>query len=179
MFWDAVSGVYDVFAYGFNRRTHLQLRKKILEYIHGNDEVLELGCGTGLLSEIIAPSCKNLTATDLSGKMLEKTRKKCRRFSNITYEPADIRNLKYKDESFDVIVAANVIHLIEDPVTALQEMKRICRKGGRLIVPTYMNRTKEGSDSTFVKTVGKAGADFKKQFTYETYQQFWKEPEYT
>ena len=44
--------------------------------------------------------------------------------------------------------------------------------GGTIIVPTYMNRSEQGKTSGFVSTVGKAGADFKRQFTFDTYKQF-------
>ena len=48
--------------------------------------------------------------------------------------------LPYPDERFDVVIAANVIHLLDEPEKALQELSRVCRPGGRIILPTYMNR---------------------------------------
>ncbi len=46
------------------------------------------------------------------------------------------------DESFDVVIAANVIHLLDDPYKALSELDRVCRPGGKLIIPTYVNKDK-------------------------------------
>ena len=46
------------------------------------------------------------------------------------------------------------------------------KPGGRLIIPTYMNRNQKGNTSSFATAVGKAGADFKRQFTVESYRQF-------
>ena len=53
---------------------------------------------------------------------------------------ADILHLDYPDESFDKVIAANVIHLLDEPLKALSELDRVCRKGGSIIIPTYMNR---------------------------------------
>ena len=55
---------------------------------------------------------------------------------------------------------------------ALQELERVCRPGGRLIIPTYMNRTDKGTTNRVSGAIGKAGADFKRQFTFDTYKQF-------
>ncbi len=54
----------------------------------------------------------------------------------------------------------------------------MCRPGGTLIIPTYMNRDREGRTSGFAKTVGKAGAEFKCQFTVESYRQFFLDARY-
>ena len=72
-----------------------------------------------------------------------------------------------------------MIHLLDEPLKALHEMDRVCRPGGMLIIPTYMNKDGKGNTSGFASTVGKAGADFKRQFTAETYRQFFLEAGYT
>ena len=48
----------------------------------------------------------------------------------------------------------------------------MCRPCGTLIIPTYMNKNQNGNTSGFASAVGKAGADFKRQFTVESYRQF-------
>ena len=50
---------------------------------------------------------------------------------------------------------------------------------GKLIIPTYMNKDKKGKTSGFASVVGKAGADFKRQFTIDTYRQFFVDAGYT
>ncbi|MBR2996321.1 MAG: class I SAM-dependent methyltransferase [Lachnospiraceae bacterium] len=172
MFWDRVAGVYDLFVNVINRKTHQKLKEIVSDLIGPEDDVLECACGTGLLSAVIAPKCRQLTATDFSEKMLEKAEKNCRCFSNITYTQADITALSFADNSFDKVVAANVIHLLDNPLTALGELNRVCKDGGMLIIPTYMNKDSEGKTSRFAGAVGKAGADFKRQFTVDSYRQF-------
>ena len=178
MFWDNVAGVYDVFVNVINRKTHQKLRRIVSSLIEPDDTVLECACGTGLLSAVIAPKCRQLTATDFSEKMLKKAEKNCRSFRNITYAQADITALFFADGSFDKVVAGNVIHLLDNPVTALRELNRVCKDGGMLIIPTYMNKDDKGKTSGFAGAVGKAGADFKRQFTVESYRQFFLDAGY-
>ena len=178
MFWDNVAGVYDIFVNVINRRTHQKLKKIVSDLIGPGDAVLECACGTGLLSAVIAPRCRQLTATDFSEKMLKKAEKNCRSFRNITYAQADITALSFADGSFDKVVAGNVIHLLDNPVTALRELNRVCKDGGMLIIPTYMNKDDKGKTSGFAGAVGKAGADFKRQFTVESYRQFFLDAGY-
>ena len=178
MFWDRVAGVYDLFVNVINRKTHQKLKKIVSSLIESDDTVLECACGTGLLSAVIAQKCRQLTATDFSEKMLKKAEKNCRAFRNITYDQADITALPYPDSSFDKVVAGNVIHLLDNPLTALGELNRVCKDGGMLIIPTYMNKDDEGKTSGFAGAVGKAGADFKRQFTVDSYKRFFLDAGY-
>ena len=178
MFWDRVAWVYDVFANGINRRANKALCAAVEKLIFPTDQVLECACGTGLLTGVMAPRCKSLTATDFSVNMLKRTEKKYGKYKNIRFEQADILNLTYPDESFDVVVAANVIHLLEEPYQALFQLERVCRPGGRIIIPTYMNQTDKGKTNGVSNAIGKAGADFKREFTIESYKRFFREAGY-
>ena len=177
MFWDNVAWAYDVFANVINRRANRALCAAVAERIRSEDEVLECACGTGLLTGDIAARCHHITATDFSVNMLRRAERKLRRYGNITFEPANILSLSYSDASFDVVVAANVIHLLDEPYKALRELDRVCRSDGRIIIPTYMNRTEKGTTNSVTGVIGKAGADFKREFTLESYKQFFPTPD--
>ena len=179
MFWDRVAGVYDIFANFINRRANRALCSKVEQLISPTDEVLECACGTGLLSGVMAKRCKRLVATDFSANMLKRAQKKYGAYGNVEFEQADILQLRFPDESFDVVVAANVIHLLDEPYRALKELDRVCRTGGRLIIPTYMNRTDKGTTNRVSNAIGKAGADFKREFTPESYRAFFADAGYT
>lgn len=179
MFWDQVAGVYDVFANIINKKAHQKLRHIIADLIHSEDNVLECACGTGLLSTVIAKKCKTLTATDFAPKMLQRAEKNCSNYNNVTFQQGNILSLDFSDETFDKVVAGNVIHLLDEPLKALSELNRVCKHGGKLIIPTYMNKDKKGKTSGFASVVGKAGADFKRQFTINTYRQFFVDAGYT
>ena len=178
MFWDRVAFIYDIFVNVINRRTHTALRGIVAREIGPGDEVLECACGTGLLSAVIAEKCAYLSATDLSEKMLARAKKNLKGYRNVTFSRADIMKLAFPDAAFDTVVAGNVLHLLDDPLAALRELERVLRPGGKLIIPTYMNRDREGKTSGFAAGVGKAGADFRRQFTVESYRQFFLDAGY-
>ena len=178
MFWDRVAWIYDLFANGINRRANRALCAAVEALIRPSDEVLECACGTGLLTGGVAARCKSLIATDYSENMLKRAARKCRKYANARFEPANILQLRYPDESFDVVIAANVIHLLDEPNRALRELERVCRRGGRIIIPTYMNRTERGTTNGVSSMIGKAGADFKREFTLDTYRQFFADAGY-
>ena len=108
MFWDNVAGAYDIFVNVINRKTHQKLKRIVSSLIEPDNTVLECACGTGLLSAVIAPKCRQLTATDYSEKMLNKAKKNCAVFQNITFSKADITALSYPDGSFDTRMCPNV-----------------------------------------------------------------------
>ncbi len=178
MFWDNVAGAYDIFVNIINRKTHRKLKEIVSGLLEPGDTVLECACGTGLLSAVIAPKCRQLTATDFSEMMLKKAKKNCAVFQNITFSHADITALPYPDGSFDKVVAGNVIHLLDNPMTALSELNRVCKDGGMLIIPTYINKDDKGKTNGFSDAVGMAGADFKREFTMESYRQFFLDAGY-
>lgn len=179
MFWDRVAWVYDVFANGINRRANQAMCAAVAAHIGPEDEVLECACGTGLLTGVIAARCRALTATDFSEKMLAQAERKYANCRNVRFAQADITKLDYPDGRFDAVVAANVIHLLDEPLQALRELDRVCRPGGRLIIPTYMNRTDKGTTNRVSGAIGRAGADFKREFTLESYQAFFAVAGYT
>ena len=178
MFWDNVAWVYDIFANVINRKANRALCETVGKLISPSDEVLECACGTGLLTGVMAGQCRSLVATDFSAKMLKRAEKKYGKCGNVKFEQGNILQLGYPDESFDVVVAANVIHLLDEPYRALGELDRVCRPGGKLIIPTYMNRTDQGTTNSVSGVIGKAGADFKREFTLETYRRFFADAGY-
>lgn len=174
MFWDKAAGFYDLFEYAYNGKVNRALGKRVATYITANDTVLECACGTGMISKEIAPKCKKLIATDFSEGMLKQAVKNCSQFDNVLVRRANIMELSCRDAAFDKVVAGNVIHLLEDPAGALKELERVCKVGGQIIIPTYVNNENAGEPSLFIKAIEKFGAGFQCQFDYKTYQDFYK-----
>ena len=177
MFWDKVSDVYDLFETVYNGKVYQGLGKKVAEIIGQNDIVLECACGTGAISKYIAPRCRQLIATDFSEGMLKQTAKKCRKYSNIKLRRADMTHLKCRDNRFDKVVAGNVIHLLEEPYAAIKELERVCKAGGKIIIPTYINAS-VGVNKKAVRLLELAGANFKRQFDINSYKMFFENAGY-
>ena len=173
MFWDKVSGSYDLFETIYNGKVYRGLGERVAEEIGQSDIVLECACGTGAISQYIAPKCRQLIATDFSKGMLRQTAKKCGKFQNVKVKRADMTNLNCRDNRFDKVVAGNVIHLLEDPHAAIKELVRVCKVGGKIIVPTYINAS-EGVNQKAVRLLELAGANFKRQFTMDSYKEFFE-----
>lgn len=170
LFWDKVAGVYGIFTNLVNRKVHAKLKPLVASLIEKEDNVLECACGNGLLTKEIAKKCKNIVATDISEKMLSVVAKKLRKYPNVKLEQGDIMKINYADEEFNKVVAGDVIHLLDNPSGALKELARVCAIGGTIIIPTYMNKKKK--QGSFIKNIDKAGADFKQQFSVDTYKEF-------
>lgn len=69
--------------------------------------------------------------------------------------------------------------MVAGPFCALRETDRVCKKDGRLIIPTYMNEKKNGKTNGITNAIDKTGADFKREFTLNSYEQFFKDAGYT
>ena len=177
MFWDKVSGVYDLFENIYNKSVYQSTGESVAKYIKNTDRVLECACGTGAISIFIAPECKELIVSDYSVGMLKQAKKKLKNYDNIDYRRVDITDIEAEDNSFDVVVAGNVIHLLPDPQRAMNELTRVCKDGGRLVIPTYINGD-EGTNKLAVKFLEKLGASFKCQFDAESYEKFFEDMGY-
>ena len=177
MFWDKISPIYDLFENVYNGKVYSGTGKKVAEMIDPSDVVLECACGTGAISIYIAPKCRKLIATDFARGMLRQAAKKCRKYPNAIFRRADITNINCKDNRFDKVVAGNVIHLLPEPAKALQELERVVKPGGKIIIPTYINMSKR-TGTLAVKFITLLGAEFKRQFDLESYKRFFEEQGY-
>ena len=90
---------------------------------------LDVGCGTGAFSELIARRCepKSITGIDPSAAQVDYARKQ---LIAHTFEVADSMALPFGDATFDIVASALVIHFIPDRAKAFAEMKRVLRAGG-------------------------------------------------
>ncbi len=171
MFWSKISGVYDLIENIYNGKANARTTDYVASLMDKDDKVLECACGTGMFSVKIAPCVKSLTATDFADGMLKRAKKKCSKFSNVLIESGDITALKYEDNSFDKAVAANVIHLLDDPKKAIDELKRVVKPGGTIVIPTYIHFQRSVAANVF----DKAGAGFKRHFDEDNYKEFFRE----
>ena len=173
MFWDNIASVYDAFETLYNKEVYLKTGQIVADYICDTDTVLECACGTGAISVHLAPKCKKLIATDMSKRMLIEAEKKCKGYDNVVFKTADIMHIKCRDSSFDAVVAGNVIHLLDDPYAALDEFVRVCKPGGLIIIPTYINVSKKSSKAMQEVLKG-IGLEFKSEFDLFSYKAFFE-----
>ncbi|MBR2409108.1 MAG: class I SAM-dependent methyltransferase [Lachnospiraceae bacterium] len=171
MIWDKLSPFYDIMETVYNGKCYRGIADKIKEYVTEEDVVLECACGTGLLTVPMAQKCKKLIATDISVGMMRQAKKKVANYSNTKIGKASILALPFKDDMFDVVVAANVIHLLNEPEKAISELKRVCKPNGKIILPVYINNEKKNA-IVVAKLLSVLGVKFKRQFSLASYKEF-------
>jgi len=103
--------------------------------IKPGDRVLEVGVGTAINAALYPTDC-SVTGIDLSSSMLEKARERVARkgVRNVRLLQMDAANLKFADDTFDIVYAPYVISVVPDPVAVTREMCRVCRPGGRIVI---------------------------------------------
>lgn len=119
-----------------SRNTYDFIIREIKKTLNRDMTVLELACGTGLVSERIAGGVKMLEATDFSEDMIRKAKEKahsCR----LHFSVQDATNLPYAPETFDAVIISNALHVMPSPDKALSEIARVLKSSGILIAPTF------------------------------------------
>lgn len=165
-FWDKIAGIYDI-AEAYNGKVYKKLTRAVAKLTPPGASVLDCAAGTGELSFAAAEKAAFVICTDQSVKMLHKAAKKAadKGIKNISFEARDIYRLCDKDEAFDTVIAGNVLHLLSDPEKAVSELYRVTKKGGRLLLPTFVTGEKNLISIKLYKLVG-----FKPEREYTAYE---------
>ncbi len=136
-FWDkaaqkyAKSKISDMDAY-----THTLGRTR--SYLSATDTVLELGCGTGSTALLLADNVAHITASDISANMLKEGRQKAadQDIANVTFVQSDVLGDAIGPGPYDVVMAFNLLHLLEDPKAAVGRVHALLKPGGLFISKT-------------------------------------------
>ncbi|MFH1530273.1 MAG: metalloregulator ArsR/SmtB family transcription factor [Pseudomonadota bacterium] len=94
----------------------------------------DLGCGSGALSELLAPFVRRVIAVDDSEAMLGEARTRLERFSNVELHRGALESLPLETGTLDAATLVLVLHHLPDPGEAVREVARVLRPGGRLMV---------------------------------------------
>lgn len=108
------------------------------KYLSATDEVLEIGCGTGTTALLLAPNVAQITATDISARMIEIGQEKAaaEAIDNVHFARATLFDADLDRGPFDVITAFNSLHVLGDLPSALVEIRERLKPGGYLISKT-------------------------------------------
>ena len=110
---------------------HRDIIYKLINNYDKNAKILEIGCASGSLLKLLEiKGFKNIYGIDISEEAIKLCKKKGIRNCYVM----DAVNMKFKDEEFDLIIAADVLEHIKDHSIALNEWKRVLKKNGKMIV---------------------------------------------
>jgi phosphatidylethanolamine/phosphatidyl-N-methylethanolamine N-methyltransferase len=137
---DFVAGVYEklasVYDYVFGPTLHAGRLQALQRMAIGpGDRILEVGVGTGINLALYPRDCK-ITGIDLSDSMLEKAHERVAKngLRDVRLLQMDASALTFPDDSFDIVYAPYLVSVVPDPVQVAREMRRVCRRGGRIII---------------------------------------------
>ena len=170
-FWDRWAWFYDL-AERSNRTVNSAAAARVAELVPVGARVLDCAAGTGEFSLAAAKRAGTVLCTDQSQAMLKQARKKAarRKVTNIRFAQRDVTALSDPDGSFDAVIAANVLHLLPEPETAVRELWRVTAPGGRLILPTYLQGKAGTAYGAMIKIYQGVGFHYEHAFTPETYR---------
>ena len=142
-FWDGASKNYDKTEQRFEY-IHNRSRENTKKFLKGSDRILDYGCGTGTAACQFSGLVKEIQGIDISSNMIQIAREKAAaaKLENISFEQGDIFDSKHPNESYDVILAFNMLHTVPNPQKVVHRIKELLKPEGLFISVTPCLRQK-------------------------------------
>jgi ArsR family transcriptional regulator len=98
----------------------------------------DLGCGTGHVSEVLAPCVARVIGVDESGPMLSDARQRLKKRPNVELRSGTVEALPIENNELDAAVLFLVAHFIADPAALMREVQRVLKPGGKLLLVDFI-----------------------------------------
>lgn len=135
--YDRIAPIYDFMQGVVERLVFRKLRRLLWQDTTG-ENLLEVGVGTGKNIKYYPPQAQ-VTAVDFSQRMLKKARRRAEATHRaVDLRKMDIQALDFSDAAFDTVVASFVFCSVPDPVLGLQELSRVTKPNGRILLLEHM-----------------------------------------
>ena len=175
-FWDKNAGRYDRFMRK-DRAAYDEMHELIRPVVKAKT-VLELATGTGLIAKNIVNAAAHIEATDASAEMIAEA-KRDNRSAKLYFSVQDMFFLPYAEESFDVVIVSNALHIVPQPEKALAEIRRVLKDDGTLIAPTFTHAGNSFSGKVKAFFMKLAGFPLHSRWTSEEYLRFLRQNGWT
>ncbi len=175
-FWDRNAGLYD----RFMRKDGAAYERmyEMIRPVVKAKTVLELATGTGLIARHIVNAAAHIEATDASAQMVLEA-KRDNHSAKLHFSVQDMFRLPYADESFDVVIVSNALHIVPQPEKALAEIKRVLKDDGVLIAPTFTHAGNSFFGRVKAFFMKLAGFPLHSKWTSEAYLRFLRQNGWT
>jgi len=136
-FWDKIAKKYAKSSIK-NVQAYNQTMERTKIRLSEDDNVLEVGCGTGSTALLLSGSVKQITASDISSNMIDIARNKAKdqHVENVNFIQSTLFDNALEKQSFDVILAFNLLHLLEDTPKAVRRINELLKPEGLFISKT-------------------------------------------
>ena len=175
-FWDKNAGRYDRFMRK-DRAAYDEMYELIRPEVKAKT-VLELATGTGLIAKNIVNAAAHIEATDASPEMIAEA-KRDNRSAKLHFSVQDMFRLPYVEESFDVVIVSNALHIVPQPEKALAEIRRVLKDDGVLIAPTFTHAGNSFPGKVKAFFMNLAGFPLHSKWTSEEYLKFLQQNDWT
>ncbi len=175
-FWDKNAGRYDRFMRK-DRAAYDEMHELIRPVVKAKT-VLELATGTGMIAKNIVNAAVHIEATDASAEMIAEA-KRDNHSTKLHFSVQDMFRLPYTEESFDVVIVSNALHIVPQPEKALAEIHRVLKDDGVLIAPTFTHAGNSFSGKVKAFFMKLAGFPLHSKWTSADYLSFLRENGWT
>ena len=175
-FWDRNAGRYDRFMRK-DRAAYDEMYARIRPVVKAKT-VLELATGTGMIAKNIVNAAAHIEATDASAEMIAEA-KRDNHSTKLHFSVQDMFRLPYTEESFDVVIVSNALHIVPQPEKALAEIHRVLKDDGVLIAPTFTHAENSFSGKIRAFFMKLAGFPLHSRWTSHEYLAFLRENGWT
>jgi ubiquinone/menaquinone biosynthesis C-methylase UbiE len=121
-------------------RSLADAHRRLAEILHAGMTVLDVGCGTGAITEGIAQAVApggEVVGIDVSNELIARAQERAERHANLSFELADVASLAHRARRFDVVTASRMLLWLADPRAAVAAMASAARPGGIVLVLDY------------------------------------------
>lgn len=135
--WDSLANNWDKPSVSLGQND-IRIIEKTKKYLKASDVILDYGCATGSMVIELADIVKEAHGIDISSKMIDIARGKAdeRKIKNIDFAHATIFDERLEKESFDLILALSILHLVEDSTRVMDRINQLLKPGGLFIAAT-------------------------------------------
>lgn len=131
------------------------LLRRSRKYLKADDVVMDFACGAGISTVGMAEHVSSVVGVDYSEEMIRYAKERGAGKDNVSFLAGTIDDASIEAGSFDVVVAFNVLHLLDDVDTVIERVSSLLKPGGRFIAQTVCLNDRRSLEAGFVRFISR------------------------